>query len=201
MTGSARRLPSGRTPVRLSPRTRAVLNARRAGYRTRPQRLPLGRIFLVVLLAFVLAVGSLASLGLIAASGAVAMLAGDLPDPAQLEGLTFNQPTIIYDRTGKIELARFEREKRRVVAYDEVPQLLLDATTTAEDRTFWANDGYDPAAILAAVVQNASGEASGERGASTITQQLVRARLLPTQVVNGDDRYVRKVLEVIQASR
>ena len=74
---------------------------------------------------------------------------------------------MIYDRTGKIELARFEREKRRVVSYDQVPQLILDATTTAEDRTFWTNDGYDPTAIVAAAFQNASGDGSGERGAST----------------------------------
>jgi membrane peptidoglycan carboxypeptidase len=156
---------------------------------------------MIAVLALVLGVGSLGGLGFVAATGAVSALAGDLPDPAQLGSLTFNQPTIIYDRTGTVELARFEREKRRVVAFDQVPPLVLDATTTAEDRTFWDNDGYDPAAILAAAVQNASGEGNGERGASTITQQLVRARLLPDEVLSGDDRYLRKVLEVIQASR
>ncbi len=207
MTGSARRLPSGRTPVpgrtpvRLSPRTRALLGARRAGIRARPQRPPLLRIFFAVILAAILGVGALGSVGFLAASGAVAALAGQLPDPAQLESLTFSQPTIIYDRTGTVELARFEREKRRVVTFDQVPDLILDATTTAEDRTFWTNDGYDPTAIVAAAVQNASGDGDGERGASTITQQLVRARLLPPEVINGDDRYLRKVLEVLQASR
>ena len=188
-------------PLRLSSRTRAVLGVRRAALRTRPQRPPIIRIFFALTLAFILGVGSLTSIAFIAAAGAVTALAGDLPDPAKLASLTFNQPTIIYDRTGKIELARFEREKRRVVAFDEVPKLVLDATTTAEDRSFWTNDGYDPAAILAAAVQNVSGEGSTERGASTITQQLTRARLLPDDVVNGGDRYLRKLLEVVQASR
>jgi membrane peptidoglycan carboxypeptidase len=188
-------------PVRLSPRTRAVLGARRAALRTRPNPLPFVRILAAVLLAGILGVGALGSIGFLAASGAVAALSGDLPDPAKLESLTFNQPTIIYDRTGKVELARFEREKRRVVTFDQVPQLILDATTTAEDRTFWTNDGYDPTAIVAAAFQNASGDSGVERGASTITQQLVRARLLPPEVVNGSDRYLRKVLEVLQASR
>src|SRR5689334_19265014 len=206
MTGSARRLPSGRTPLpghqlRLSPRTRAVLGARRTSLRARPTRPPFLRIFFVGLLAGVLGVGALGSVGFIAATGAVASLSGTLPDPAQLESLTFSQPTIIYDRTGKIELARFEREKRRVVSFDQVPTLVLDATTTAEDRSFWSNDGYDPTAIVAAAFQNASGDGGAERGASTITQQLVRARLLPPEVINGDDRYLRKVLEVLQASR
>ncbi len=63
-----------------------------------------------------------------------------------------------------------------MVAFDQVPRLVLDATTTAEDRTFWENSGFDAAAIAAAAAQDANGDS--ERGASTITQQLVRARLL-----------------------
>ena len=35
--------------------------------------------------------------------------------------------------------------------------LVLDATTTAEDRTFWENAGIDPAALISAVAENASG--------------------------------------------
>ena len=144
--------------------------------------------------------GSLGGIGVVVGTGIVGSLSDGLPE-ANLATLTFAQPTIVYDRTGTVELARFEREKRRVVAYDEVPKLVLDATTTAEDRTFWTNDGYDPAAIAAAAVQNATGESADERGASTITQQLVRARFLPREVVESDDRYMRKVLEVLQASR
>ena len=115
MTGSARRLPGGRTPIRLSPRTRALIAARRANAHRRPQRLPLLRILLGVAVALVLTVGSMGTLALGAAAGAVTLLSSGLPNPADLESLTFNQPTIIYDRTGTIELARFEREKRRVV--------------------------------------------------------------------------------------
>jgi len=139
------------------------------------------------------------AVGLVGA-GLVNSLAAQLPDPTNLEGLHFDQPTVIYDRTGQVELARFELENRRVVAFDDVPKLVLDATTTAEDRTFWQNGGFDPGAILAAALQNLSGTDSTERGASTITQQLVRARLLPPDVQDGD-RYVRKVLEVLQSSR
>jgi membrane peptidoglycan carboxypeptidase len=147
------------------------------------------------------AIGSLGSVAALVGTGVIGTLARDLPDPTALGALDFAQPTIVYDRTGRVELARFEREKRRVVAFSEVPRLVLDTTTTAEDRTFWQNDGFDPAAIAAAAWQNASGEAADERGASTITQQLVRARLLPEEVVGGGDRYLRKVLEVIQAAR
>jgi membrane peptidoglycan carboxypeptidase len=147
-------------------------------------------------------VGSLllAGLAIVGSVAAVAVLSEGLPDPTNLGALTFSQPTIVYDRTGKIQLGRFQREQRRVVTYDEVPKLLLDATTTAEDRTFWENSGFDPAAILSAAADNAAGTSG--RGASTITQQLVRARLLPEDVTApGANRYLRKAKELIQSSR
>ena len=200
MTGSARRLPQGRTHLRLTPRTRAAVTAWRADRRPRA-RTPILKIVFALAFALVLTIGSIGGVGLVVGSGVIGALAQGLPDPTNLEALSFAQPTIIYDRSGKVELARFEREKRRVVAFDEVPQLVLDMTTVAEDRTFWQNDGFDLAAIAAAAVQNVSGESRDERGASTITQQLVRARLLPQDVVDSNDRYLRKVLEVIQASR
>jgi membrane peptidoglycan carboxypeptidase len=199
MTGSARRLGS-RAPIPLTPRTRAGLGARRLA-RRRPAGRPIGRILLVVALAAVVAAGTLTGIGVAVGASVIGTLSKGLPDPANLDRLTFNQPTIVYDRTGTIELARFEREKRRVVAFEAIPQLILDTATTAEDRTFWSNDGYDLAAILAAAVQNASDERAGERGASTITQQLVRARLLPPELVADGDRYIRKTLEIIQAGR
>jgi len=135
-----------------------------------------------------------------AAMAALSVISSDLPDPTALDELSFSQPTIVYDRTGERELGRFMREQRSVVEYGAIPPLVLDATVTAEDRTFWGNEGFDAAAILAAVTQNASG--LSERGASTITQQLVRARLLPDQYVQpGADRYLRKAKEIIQSVR
>ena len=56
--------------------------------------------------------------------------------------------------------------------------LVLDATTTAEDRTFWDNGGVRRCRHHLGRGRERDA-ASRERGASTITQQLVRARLLP----------------------
>ena len=169
----------------------------------RASRKPSGRLGTILGIGLAIALGvSVAGAGVlgIAATATVAYLSSDLPDPSQLEELTFAQPTILYDREGTVELGRFQEVRRRVVAYDEIPRLVLDATTTAEDRTFWENPGFDPAAILSAVAENASGE--GERGASTITQQLVRARMLPADVVApGSDRYLRKAKEILQSLR
>lgn len=155
----------------------------------------------MALLFTVLGVGALAGVAAMAAIGVVGALAQGLPDPSTLTSLTYDQPTIIYDRTGKVELARFQDQDRSVVTYDELPKLLLDTVTTAEDRSFWQNSGYDPASIVAAAVQDATGSGdTQQRGASTITQQLVRARLLPDAVTSGDP-YVRKILEIVQSAR
>jgi penicillin-binding protein 1A len=137
--------------------------------------------------------------GLLGAATFGAMSVG-LPDPERLSDIGFAQPTIVYDRSGTVELGRFQDERRRVIAYADVPPVVLDATTAAEDRTFWTNAGVDIPALISAVAQNASG--TSDRGASTITQQLVRARLLPDDVVRpGADRYVRKVKEIVQSLR
>jgi membrane peptidoglycan carboxypeptidase len=154
----------------------------------------------MVLLLFAAILGAGLLAGGAAIGATVEALSAKLPDPALLADLTYAQPTIVYDRTGKIELARFQQEHRRIVSFDEVPHLVLDATTTAEDRSFWQNSGFDPAAIVSALAGNAT--SGNERGASTITQQLVRARLLPPDATApGSDRYVRKAEEIIQAAR
>jgi membrane peptidoglycan carboxypeptidase len=169
--------------------------------RARPTRLPFGRIAAVAFFAVAVGLASMGGVAAMVGASVIGSLTTGLPDPANLASLDFAQPTIVYDRTGKVELARFEREKRRVVTFAQVPPLVLDTTTAAEDRTFWQNEGFDLGAIVAAAYQNATGDNRGERGASTITQQLVRARLLPPEVTQSNDRYLRKVLELLQASR
>jgi len=60
-----------------------------------------------------------------------------------------------------------------VVAFAELPGLLIKATLAAEDRRFWSHEGVDLLAIARAVGDNAS---AGRvvSGASTIHQQLIK---------------------------
>lgn len=137
------------------------------------------------------------------ASATLAALAADLPEVSRFEQLRFAQPTVVYDRTGTVELARFQAERRDVVTFEEVPDLVLDATIAVEDRSFWSNEGYDPNAIASAVADLVSG--GGDRGGgSTITQQFVRSPqvgLLPAHVLEpGSDTLLRKGKEIIQAA-
>ena len=161
---------------------------------------------LVVLLVTLIAGVTIASASVIAAGGVagvtIASLDQGLPDVRAFQDLGFSQPTRIFDRKGKTELARFWEEKRIVVDFEDIPPLVLDVTTAVEDDTFWENPGFDLEATLNAFAQQAVG-ASERGGASTITQQLVRSRLLPPEVVEQDNTqeglYVRKAKELIQA--
>ena len=136
--------------------------------------------------------------GAVFAVGMYNQYAEGLPDPkAILTDLDFEQPSIVYDRTGKVELARLGSLRREVIAFDAIPNEMLDATTAIEDQEFWTNPGFDPVGIVSAGLDTISGR---PRGASTITQQLVRKRLLPDWALAGTT-YDRKFREIIQSVR
>ncbi|HET7293587.1 MAG TPA: PBP1A family penicillin-binding protein [Vicinamibacteria bacterium] len=65
------------------------------------------------------------------------------------------------------------REKRRLVTYEELPEMVVQAVLAIEDRRFFSHPGLDPMRIVAAAVRNIRAE-SYVQGASTITQQLVK---------------------------
>jgi membrane peptidoglycan carboxypeptidase len=63
-----------------------------------------------------------------------------------------------------------------------VPKPLVDATISAEDRTFWTNPGVDIGGIVRAALRNLLGGQERPQGASTIAQQLVKQRLVGNEV-------------------
>ena len=159
------------------------------------RRSTLGWLALIVF-AFLAGIGIITALAVVVAFRS---LTSGLEDPHKLTQYQLSEETILYDRTGKSELARFGQFKREVVTFDQIPPILIDATTAVEDKTFWENAGFDPVAILSAGLDSLRGSS---RGASTITQQLVRARLLPSDLVQDPKRnFERKLKEIVQSIR
>ena len=175
-------------------RHRRALGRRTSGNRGTTVATVLGATLAAILIgSFVVAI-----VGLLIVVGTYNQYAAGLPEPAAaLEAIEFEQQTIVYDRTGKIELARLGDQKRELVAFEDIPGELLDATTAIEDKDFWTNAGFDPFAIISAGIDTVSGR---PRGASTITQQLVRQRLLRAEDFEGST-YDRKIREIIQSIR
>jgi membrane peptidoglycan carboxypeptidase len=172
---------------------------RRMGDRRRPRGTGV-----VAIIAIALPLLLFVTLLVLGAGGALASVAGytylakDLEDPKQaLEKLDFTSQSVVYDRADKVQLARLGDDRREVVTFDQIPPALVDATTSVEDKTFWENSGFDPAGFLSAAIDTINGN---DRGGSTITQQLVRARLLPASAFDGSV-YERKAKEIIQSIR
>ena len=110
------------------------------------------------------------------------------PGPARpqdtLDNLGFDQQTIVYDRTGKVELARFgETNARSSTSSTSSRPTSSTRRPRSRTRTFWSNAGFDPVGFISAAVDTA--QRQRPRGGSTITQQLVRARLLPAERLPG----------------
>jgi membrane peptidoglycan carboxypeptidase len=106
-----------------------------------------------------------------------------------------SQRTTVYDVTGNTVIGTLGLQDRQPITFDEVPARVLNAVIATEDRTFWTNDGIDVGAAFRAFLINLS---SGriEQGGSTITQQLVKNRILtPKRDVH------RKVKEMLDALR
>lgn len=76
----------------------------------------------------------------------------------------------IYSADGKL-IGKFFNENRSPVNYDEVSADFYDVLISTEDERFYYHHGIDIPGLFAAVKDAAQGRA---RGASTITQQLVK---------------------------
>ena len=79
------------------------------------------------------------------------------------------------------------------IPVDELPQHLIDAVLTMEDRRFFEHGGVDPRGLLRAALANFD---AGEivQGGSTITQQLARLEFL-----SADQTLSRKIQEALLA--
>jgi membrane peptidoglycan carboxypeptidase len=138
----------------------------------------------------------LITFGVFAGTAAAAFFgyfAADLPAAHELATVPVALSTYIYDRTGEHLLYTLEDQRRELVTLPEVPVLMQDATIAIEDHSFWSNPGIDLGGIVRALQVNlAAGGVS--QGGSTITQQLIKTRLL------GDEPTItRKIKEAILA--
>lgn len=107
---------------------------------------------------------------------------------------TLAQRTVVYDASGN-QIGIFAADDRERVKLSQVPKDLVNAVIATEDRTFWKNPGVDLQSTFRALWANVT-SGKVEQGGSTITQQLIKNRILtPKRDLN------RKVREVILAYR
>jgi penicillin-binding protein 1B len=95
------------------------------------------------------------------------------------------EPQLITNLSGP------NREKRRIVKFADIPKVVVEAVTSAEDKRFFQHNGFDPVRIIKAAYVDLK-EGRKEQGASTLSQQLARGFWL-----NQSKRWTRKLAEVI----
>lgn len=144
-------------------------------------------VILVVAFFGMLAVG-------IAGGAAILVLWKRLPAPEELFNRRVIQSTKIYDHTGAVLLYEIHGEERRtVIPFEEIPEVVKRATVAVEDANFYRHGGIDPRGILRALLADIR-QGAIRQGGSTITQQLVKKSFL------GDERTItRKFKEAILA--
>ncbi|WP_299605929.1 penicillin-binding protein 1A [uncultured Tateyamaria sp.] len=128
--------------------------------------------------------------------GAIFWMYGrDLPSH---ESLAQYQPATIsriYSGEGQI-IDEFAQERRLFAPAETIPDLVKQAFISAEDKNFYSHDGYDLRGIGAAAYDAVRSRGRDVRGASTITQQVMKNFLL-----SGDRQAERKIKEIILAAR
>ncbi len=120
-----------------------------------------------------------------------------LPDYKKLSNY---QPPIssrVYSENSKL-IAEYAIEKRLFIPYESVPEKVVQAFLSAEDKNFFSHPGIDAKGIIRAFLKNIKNITQKKRleGASTITQQVAKNFLLTNEV-----SLKRKVKEAILAFR
>ncbi len=130
-----------------------------------------------------------------------AQVARALPAPEEIRRVeTIFETTQITDRSGQTVLYEVIDPlggDRQWVYLNTIPQHVKNATVAIEDKTFYANPGFDLVGMGRALWSNFTG--GQVQGASTITQQLVKNVLIPEEQRTKRDP-IRKVQEIILAT-
>ena len=97
-------------------------------------------------------------------------LFGKSPSMQAISNPIVNEASMLYSADNKL-LGKYFNENRSPVAYEEISPILIETLINTEDERFYKHHGIDVVGLTSAFKDMLRGDA---RGASTITQQLVK---------------------------
>src|SRR5262245_26599823 len=149
----------------------------------------LGSLVFVFLLCLAVALGSTA--------GVLFVYNSDLPQVNSLEDYHPSLITEVYSDDLKV-IGSFALERRIIVTFDEIPEVVKDAITSVEDQNFFTHWGIDFYGIARAGLKDLMAGRVVE-GGSTLTQQLSKNLFLtPEKTLR---RKVQEAMLAIQIER
>ncbi len=146
---------------------------------------------------FFIAFISFSLLSLILALSVLWNFSNNIPDYKFLKNYKPPVSSKVYSGNGEL-VADFSKEKRIFIPYESIPQNVISAFLSAEDKNFFSHPGVDAKGVLRATINNLQNILTSKRleGASTITQQVAKNFLLTNEVSLN-----RKLKEAILAFR
>ncbi len=113
-----------------------------------------------------------------------------LPSVAEMREIPLQIPLRIYSRDGRL-MQQVGEQRRTPTAFNDIPEIIVQAFLAAEDDRFFEHPGFDYQGIMRAALKLAL-TGSRAQGGSTITQQLARNYFL-----TRDRTFIRKAKELI----
>ena len=129
-----------------------------------------------------------------AVSGVFFAYSPDLPEISELDSYTPATITRLYARGGEL-IGEFATERRLILRYNEIPEVLRNAIISAEDGDFFTHVGINIPRIVITMVSNVLKGDLTDAGASTITMQLARNVRLRGESLGLQKTWQRKLLE------
>ena len=128
--------------------------------------------------------------------GILWIFSNNIPDYKFLKNYKPPVSSKVYSGNGDL-VADFQK-KKIFVPYSSIPEKVINAFLSAEDKNFFSHPGVDAKGILRAIINNIQNIMTSKRleGASTITQQVAKNFLLTNEVSLN-----RKIKEAILAFR
>lgn len=131
-------------------------------------------------------------IGMGAVFGVARAFISTAPDLDVTEISAISLSSYIYDANGELISMYSGSQNRMWASIDEIPDNLKNAFIATEDARFYTHGGVDIKRIVGAFISNFT--SSGTQGGSTITQQLIKNRML-----TSERSYKRKIQEAYLA--
>lgn len=133
----------------------------------------------------------LAFSGLLVIAFAITMAYPNLPEIDAITSYRPKMPMRVFS-ADNVLIAEFGEERRNVVHFADIPEVMKKAVLAIEDDRFYEHGGVDYIGITRAALNNVT--SGNKQGASTITQQVARNFFLSTE-----QTIKRKIYEILLA--
>ncbi len=144
-----------------------------------------------IALSFAGLIAGLIFIGTLIVAFALTMAYPNLPALDSLTDYRPKMPLRIFS-SDNVLIGEFGEERRNVVRFKDIPEVMKKAVLAIEDDRFYEHGGVDYVGIVRAALHNLAGGA--KQGASTITQQVARNFFL-----TSEQTLKRKAYEILMA--